>query len=349
MGRYVASLAGVVSVTLLMAGCATGNREPLVRAIAEEGGATVMATGAASGDDPYGAGRAAAEQLRVAMGGVAPQAVVLMESYEGLRNKRAVVRGVASVFGKDVVFGGASYGGFTQSGSVDWDGVVLLGIGGPGVGVTAALSEKMGAAGLSLEENEAELKQALNAGGAGLAEQMPGVEGGSFFIVIGDAHSPKNQLLIDGVQSVAGKKLPITGGSVCKNAGQNWVYFRGKAYTDSAIGLLVTCPLRTSQAGRQAKSNEKVISTAREGAATALEGVDGKAVALLAFNCGGRKGKLDRLDDELAAIQASVGKEIPVFGAYCAGEFGPADIAESAGDPTSCGRGWHVMFTALGR
>jgi hypothetical protein len=149
------------------------------------------------------------------------------------------------------------------------------------------------------------------------------------------------------VQKVAGRKLPVTGGSVNKNAGQSWVYFRGAAYTDAAIALALSGPFAVTQAGRQAKANEQVIATAKEGAATALKAAKGKPLAVLAFNCAGRKGKLERLEDELEAIQASVGKEAPLFGAYCAGEFGPADVADGGGDGTSCGRGWHVMFTVV--
>ena len=49
-----------------------------------------------------------------------------------------------------------------------------------------------------------------------------------------------------------------------------------------------------------------------------------------------------------AAIRESLGEELPLFGLYCAGEFGPAD--EETADPAiSHGRGWHMMMTVLGR
>jgi hypothetical protein len=146
---------------------------------------------------------------------------------------------------------------------------------------------------------------------------------------------------------VTGRKLPITGGSVNKNAGQNWIYFRGEAHTDSALALLLTGPFAVAQTGRAAMTNEAVIETARESSAAVLRNAAARPVALLAFNCGGRMGKLNRLEDEMEAIQASVGAELPIFGAYCAGEYGPADPGEGGGDGTPRGRGWHVMFTAL--
>ena len=38
------------------------------------------------------------------------------------------------------------------------------------------------------------------------------------------------------------------------------------------------------------------------------------------------RGKADH--EELAAIQKSIGKELPLFGCYCAGEMGPLDTPE---------------------
>jgi hypothetical protein len=312
-------------------------------------GAVVFQTAAATGPEPYETGRKAALELQAALGGAAPRAVLLMDSFEDLEPKQTMLKGVASVFPPDLLFGGASYGGFTQRGAVDYDSVVLLGLAGDGVGLAAALAENMGAAGLSSEENQEQLTAALNRAGEQLARQLSGIERGTLLLLIADAHSPKNQLLLDGVQTVAGRQLPVTGGSVNKNAGQSWVYFRGAAYTDSAVGLLLTGPFQVSQAGRQAKSNEKVIETAREGAAAALQGLAAQPFGILTFSCAGRKGQLNRLEEELEAIQASVGQDLPLFGTYCAGEFGPADTAESHGDPTPCGRGWHAMFTVLGR
>ena len=74
----------------------------------------------------------------------------------------------------------------------------------------------------------------------------------------------------------------------------------------------------------------------------------GKPFAAIVFDCAGRKGKLNKLSDELAAIQKSVGRDLPLFGSYCAGEYGPADASDlESGVPY--GRGWHIMFTVLGK
>ena len=164
-----------------------------------------------------------------------------------------------------------------------------------------------------------------------------------------DAHSPKNQFLLEGAQEVMGKDFPITGGSANKNAGQTFVYFQGQIYSDGAIALMLSGDFNVSLSGRQARENAKVISPAAESAAEAMNGMKSKPFSVLAFNCAGRKGKLDNIVDELAAIQSVIGNDIPLFGSYCAGEIGPADIAEKDPDALSSGVGWHVMFTVLGR
>ncbi len=106
---------------------------------------------------------------------------------------------------------------------------------------------------------------------------------------------------------------------------------------------------RVSLSGRQAKETDAVIRTAGEGAAEALQKLKANPLAVLAFDCAGRRGKLKRMEDELAAIQQAIGKSLPLFGCYCAGEIGPLDISEKKPGVLSGGSGWHVMFTIIGR
>ena len=306
----------------------------------------VFKTSMAEDENAFKAGQTAARKLRVKLKGVPPKALIVTECFEDKAQKADVLKGVASVFPREIIHGGSAYGMYTQEGVLDIDAVSMLAIGGD-VRVDVAFVSHMGAAGLSLETHKEQLVNALHRGGKKLAEQLPDTKEGTLLILMGDAHSPKNQYLLDGVQEVVGKTLPITGGSVCKNAGQNFVYTQGRLTQDSAIAILLTSTLKVSQVGRQAKSNDQVISTAREGAATAMKSIKGRPAALLAFDCGGRMGKLDRLEDELAAIQASVGKEVPLYGCYCAGEFGPSDT-EGASTKTPMGVGWHIMVSLLG-
>jgi small ligand-binding sensory domain FIST len=93
-----------------------------------------------------------------------------------------------------------------------------------------------------------------------------------------------------------------------------------------------------------------VIATAGQGAAEALAVSKGQPLAALAFNCAGRRSKLKRMEDELSAIQKSLGKDLPLFGCYCAGEIGPVDTTEEKKPGVlSGGSGWHLMFTIIAR
>ena len=126
------------------------------------------------------------------------------------------------------------------------------------------------------------------------------------------------------------------------------MYFDGKARPDSAVALLLAGDFRVSLAGRQANENDAVIATAKQGAEEALAKTDGQPFALLAFNCAGRRSKLKKYEDELAAMQAAIGKQMPLFGCYCAGEIGPVDVVDK-GDALSGGAGWHVMVTVFSK
>ncbi len=300
-------------------------------------------------EQPMAAGKAAAEQLKAAMGEVPLKAVIVSECFEDQENKQALLAGVCSVLPPDAVFGQATYGSFTQAGCGGFDTVCLLGIGGDGIGVSAALVKDLGVAKLTLEEHEAQIKQRLHEAGAALAGKLARGERDRLAILMADAHSPKNQFLVEGVQQRLGGGFPITGGSANKNAGQTFVYFRGQTHSDSAIALMLSGDFRVSLAGRKAMDNDQVIATGREAAAQSLAASVVQPQAVLAFNCAGRRGKLQRPADELEAIQTALGKELPLFGCYCAGEVGPLDVAEKDPSVLSGGSGWHVMFTVIGR
>ena len=312
-------------------------------------GTVLFRSASCTNADAFKAGQIAAQALKKALGSCTPKVVFVTECYEEQAVKAKALAGVASVFPEDIIVGAATYGSFTQGGSFDQDVVTVLGIGGPDVDVQTALVENMGATGLTLEKNEGELAKCLGAAGKKLATKLGQASDSRLMLLVADAHSPKNGLLIKGVQSVVGKDFPITGGSCNKNDGQTFVYFKGKMYKDAAVGVMLSGNFTVSLAGRQAKSNEKVISTAREGSAKAIKALKGKPIAMLAFNCAGRKGKLDNLGDELKAIQDSVGTETPIFGCYCAGEYGPADVAAKTPGLLSSGCGWHVMITIIGQ
>jgi hypothetical protein len=300
-------------------------------------------------EQPAAAGKAAARQLLAAMGDVALKAVIVSECFEDWDFKGPLLEGVCSVIPKQLVFGGATYGSFSQEGCTDFDAVCLLGIGGNGIHVSSARVTDLGVAKLSFEEHEQQIQEQLHAGGARLAGALKRTDQDRLCVLIADAHSPKNQYLVEGMQKVLGASFPITGGSANKNAGQTYVYYGGKAHQDSAIALMLSGSFRVAMTGRKAMDNDRVIATAGEAAAEALSEFEGTPEAVLAFNCAGRRGKLDDPEEELAAIQKALGKKLPLFGCYCAGEVGPVDVSERDSDALCGGSGWHVMFTVIGR
>ncbi len=344
-------VAVVLFVLLTACGPARADDTWQTPAVEGQGGAIVLRTVLVEDEDeqPTAAGAAAARQLQSAIGDAPLRAVLVSECFEDLDYKEELLRGICSVIPKQLVFGSATYGSFTQQGCADFDSVCLLGVAGEGVSVAAALVTDMGVSKLTFEENEPLIKQRLGAAGAKLAGKLRRTDQDRLLILLADAHSPKNQYLVQGVQKVLGNDFPITGGSANKNAGQTFVYFQGAAHPDSAVALMLSGDFRVALAGRKAMDNDQVIATAKDGAKQALSDFAGKPVGVLAFNCAGRRGKLQRPEDELAAIRQALGDDLPMFGCYCAGEVGPLDASEKAADTLCGGSGWHVMFTILGR
>ncbi len=335
-------------VGMLAAGCATVPQRAVTPPKA--GGEVVAATALAranpaAGVDAYAAGRLAAEALKARLGGAAPHVVVLAECFVEKADKARAAKGVASVFGKERVVGLAAYGIYTREGVADRQAVGLLGLGGDGLAVRMALVPDLKSKGLTLERDEAALKAALGAGGRALAEQVPANAQTRLLVVLADAHSPKNQLLLDGVQAVAGEALAVTGGSANKNAGQNWIHYQGRLYTDAAVALVVDGDVGVEQGGAQAKDNQAVLDSARAVAAGLRSRLCGLPQLFLAFDCAGRKGKLEAVEDEQKALLEGLGSEGALFGVWCAGEFGCAE--DSPAKPV--GRGWHLMGTLLQR
>jgi hypothetical protein len=283
------------------------------------------------------------------MGSVPLRAVIVSECLEDRENKERLLEGLWAVLPKEILLGGSSYGSFTQSGANDVDSVCLLGIGGDGIAVSAGLVTALGTARLTFEEHRDEIQKRLHGAGATLAGKLRRTPQDRLAILLADAHAPKNQALVEGMQQVVGKQFPITGGCANKNAGQTFVCFQGGLHDDSAVAVMLSGDFNLGMSGRQAKESQRVLSTARESAAAALAQIKGKPIAALAFDCAGRKGKLKKIEEELTAVQEAIGRQVPLFGCYCAGEMGPVDTADKRADALSGGAGWHIMFTVIGR
>jgi len=354
MNRQMKTLAGLLVVVmfaaLLVSGCgATAETAKYKPSTTRLQAPIIIESAIADNEDPTIAGTKAAAALKKAMGATTPKVVLVTDCFDDKELKTKVVNAVTAVFGKDIVIGFSGYGAFTQGGANDLDTVCVLGIGGAGIDVQTALVKNMGAKGLSFETDKPKLVKVLGDGARKLAGQLKKKSDSKLLITIADAHSPKNQLFMDGLQAVVGKDFPITGGSISKNDGETFLHYQGQLYSDSAIGIMLSGDFKVAMSGRQAKTNDAVIATAKDGAAEAKKKLDGEPIAMLAFDCAGRKGKLDNLGDELAAFQGVTGKDITLFGCYCAGEFGPADVKEKTPGVLSSGKGWHAMVTFIGR
>ena len=298
-------------------------------------------------ENPTAAGKAAGKALLEAMGDVPLKAVVMSECFEDREYKAELLKGVCEVLPKEKVLGGATYGSFTQEGCTDFDAVCLMGIGGKGVQVSARMVKEMGTSKLTFEQDEDLIRERLHAAGEKLAAKLKRRDNDKLLILIADAHSPKVQYLVEGVQKEVGKDFAITGGCANKNAGQTFVYFRGEMYEDAAVALMLAGDFEVALSGRMANEEQAVIKSAAEGAAEVLEKAKGNPAAVLSFNCAGRRSKLNEYEDELVSMQKVLGKDVTLFGCYCAGEIGPVDEPDAPKDVLSGGSGWHVMFTTI--
>ena len=303
-------------------------------------------------EEPRVAGRQAAESLVEKFGKIPLKAVVVSECFDGKEAKKALLAGLKQILPAEKIYGLSTYGSFTQEGCTDYDAVCLLGIGGK-VEVKTAVIKNTGTSKLLYQDHQTKIHKGLDETGQSLARQLAFPEKqaaskGKLLICLADAHSPKNQSLVEGVQKVLGVDYPLTGGSANKNAGQTFVYYQGEMLVDSVVGLHLAGNFKTAMIGRQAKTNDTVIRTAGQGMQEALAMVKNNRQidGVLAFNCAGRRSKLEQYEDELTAMQKSLGKQLPLFGCYCAGEIGPLDIQTDKKGKIG-GNGWHVMFSVI--
>ena len=294
---------------------------------------------------PFEAGQTAGRKLLDEMKGNTPELILLAESFEGKENKEKLLEGLCSVLPKEKLFGLSTYGSFVRDSVGDGDRVTLLGIGGD-LTVQPVLQTELGVANFQMDTAEEEIKTKLLRAGRTLGERSDAPTKNQFYIVLADAHSPKNGFLVRGILEKLGKDALILGGSANKNPGQNHVYYQGVRYDDAAVVLTISGSFQVAMAGRFANQGDAVIKTAEEAAASAVENVNGTALGMIAFSCAGRKSKLDELDDELNAIQKRFLNKT-IFGCFCAGEVGPADPAVETTETKCCGSGWYLMLAVL--
>jgi len=270
--------------------------------------------------DAQAAGADAAKKAKAAIGDCAPKLVLVFDS-NAVEDKAKMLAGVCSVFDASLVYGCPGYSPLTQDGNAGTVGV--LAIGGK-IQVTTAVSDLAGghrACGQRIGER---LKAASKAKAAG-----------RLLILFGDCHVPADDDLVKGACSVLGTKFPAVGG-----ASSGCVYDKGKVIQKSNLGILLSGCFKCDFSMKKDNSPEGLITSARD-AFTASKGKD-KAVLVLVFDCGGRRGKMGAsLPKELEAMKAVAGKT-PIFGFYGSGEIGHRDDKTPA-----CGDGYHISVCAL--
>ena len=105
---------------------AVAQEDIIAGATPQPGGEIIVRTAIAEDEDPVAAGKAAALALKEAMGEVEPHIVLVTECFEDRPFKVKVLDGVAHVFERERLCGGASYGMFTQGGVKDVDAVAEI-------------------------------------------------------------------------------------------------------------------------------------------------------------------------------------------------------------------------------
>ena len=268
--------------------------------------------------DAKAAGAQAAAQAKAALGDVKAKAVIVFDG-PAIKDKEQMLEGVYSVFDPEIVCGCSAYNPITQQGNAG--NLAVLAIGGD-VQITVAISD---------------LEGGHEACGKRIGETLEKAAG-RLLLLFGACHVPANDKLVKGVCSVLGEKFPIAGGA----AFQDVVYHQGKVLRGQNLGLLLTGNFRCGLATKKDMSPEGLINSAKEAFSEAIASGKGKVVLVLAFDCGGRRGKMgDNLPKELDAMKAAAG-DAAIFGFYGSGEIGPAD-----NDSPSRGVGYSISACAI--
>jgi len=276
--------------------------------------------------DAAEAGAEAAAMAKKALDGDAKVVLVFDGVTAKPEAKNEMLQGIASVFDSSLIYGCSAYAPITQDCNTGTVGVLAIG---GDVTVNAAVSGLEG----GHEACGTRIGDALRAAGKSDAS-------GQLVVLVGSCHVNKNDALVKGVDAVLDDKVKIAGGAA--SAGE-FLYAKGKLVEEkSNLGLMLCGNFTCSFSAGDGKGLEGVISSARDACNNALGDAKDKAIAVLAFDCGGRRGSLGGdVPRELAAMKEAIG-DLPLFGFYGSGETGPKD-----NDSPPRGVGYHVIICAI--
>ncbi len=290
-------------------------------------GKLAVGNGISAAAEAKAAGEEAAKKAKAGLGEAAAKLVLVHYSGPMMGKANDVVEGVAAVFPKDLIYGCGAYSALTQEGNNA--AVAVLALGGD-VAVTAAVAATAGPkddieCGKKIGEA---LKDAATAGQ------------GKTLLLFGACHIPRNDQVVKGICGVLGEKFPIVGAA----AFQDDIFAQGERVKGSNVGILLTGPFACGFGLMKDMSPEGLINSARETVKTAVGDKKGKLALVLVFDCGGRRGEMQKhkvFEKELEAMKEVAGAT-PIFGFYGSGEMGC-----TGGDTAPKGVGYHISACAI--
>ena len=284
-----------------------------------------IGVGHSEAKDSAAAGDEAAKQAKADLKGAKADVVLV---FDCVNNKQAMLDAVGRHFDAKTIYGCSAYNAITQVSPSGTVGVLAL----AGVHADAAIAPVEG-------------KSGHEACGKKIGEALKGAaarnkDHGQLLVLIGDAHYPINQKLVNGVCGVLGQKFPISGGA----AKGGLTYYQGKVHKKSNLGLLISGEFTCSFAIKKAKTTKPmdVVNAAGEAFAKAVSGKKDKLQMVFAFDCGGRRGQMkDKRPLEVVQMKQAAG-DVPIFGFYGSGETG-----RDGNDAPPKGVGYHICAAAI--
>ena len=290
-------------------------------------GKLAVGNGISAAKEAKAAGEEAATKAKAGLGDAAPKLVLVHYSGPMMGKAADVVAGVAAVFPKDVIYGCGAYSALTQENNNA--AVAVLALGGD-VTVTAAVAPTAG------PKDDAACGKKIGEALKDAAAKGPG----KALILFGACHIPRNDQVVKGVCEVLGEKFPIVGAA----AFQDDIFVKGERVKGSNLGILLTGDFACGLGLMKDMSVEGLINSARETFKTAIGGKKDKLALVLVFDCGGRRGEMQKnknFEKELEAMKEVAGAT-PIFGFYGSGEMGCAGP-----DAAPKGVGYHISACAI--
>jgi len=315
--RMRASLVSAVAAALVLA---CGAQALAAGKLAVGNGCSLATEAKAAGED-------AAKKAKAGLGDAAPKLVLVHYGDKLIGKAAEVIEGVAAVFPKELIYGCGAYSALTQEGNDA--AVAVLALGGD-VAVTAAVAATKG------PKDDAECGKQIGEALKDAAAKGPG----KALILFGACHIPRNDQVVKGLCGVLGEKFPIVGAAAFRDD----IFVKGELVKGSNVGILLTGSFACGFGLMKDMSVEGLINSARETLKTAIGDKKGKLALVLVFDCGGRRGEMQKnknFEKELEAMKEVAGAT-PIFGFYGSGEMGCA-----GSDAAPKGVGYHISACAI--